>query len=102
MKTYKLRTNNENFSNVTNAAFDYTTFKNQGGLPSIGDLLSVSVYAKGRGFLETVTFQVNEKPIYDTRDEVVIRDSPIISGQVEHGNAGYRIHRVILKNISLY
>jgi|TARA_R110000823_G_scaffold258035_1_gene379623 hypothetical protein len=102
MKTYKLRTNNETFSNVTEAAFDYTIFKNQGGLPSTGDLLSVSVYGKGRGFLETVTFQVNEKPIYDKRDEVVIRKSPIINSQVKYGNAGYRIHRVILKNISLY
>jgi hypothetical protein len=100
MKTYSLRTNNPNFRNMTDCAFDYNTFKEQGGLPLVSDLLSVKVF--DRGFKETITLRVDSKPFYDKRSESEIRDNPYVSSQVEFGHPGQRVHRVVFRAVSLY
>tara|TARA_Y100000592_G_C5294208_1_gene232285 strand:- start:74 stop:382 length:309 start_codon:yes stop_codon:yes gene_type:complete len=102
MKTYKLRTNGENFGVGNACAFDFGTFKKQGGLPKVGDLLSVSKFVKGRGFMGTETWRVDTKPFYDNRDEVQIRNNPIVGAQIRHGHAGLRIHRVVFTRITRY
>ena len=102
MKTYELRTNNGDFGLQTEAAFDYTPIKNQGGLPNVGDLLSVTRFERGVGFRGTVTVQVNTKPFFDDRAEKEIRSNPHNTGQVTHGHDGYKIHRVVFPSISKY
>jgi len=102
MKTYELRTNNGDFGYQTETAFDYTPFKEQGGLPDVGDLLAVTRYEKGVGFRGTVTVSVDQKPFYDNRDESDIRSNPHNDGQITSGHKGHRIHRVVFPAISKY
>tara|TARA_R100001377_G_C3189995_1_gene110159 strand:+ start:425 stop:736 length:312 start_codon:yes stop_codon:yes gene_type:complete len=103
MVTYAINTNNINFGYDGTCALDYGTFKKQhNSLPGVGDLLSVKQFEKGVGYIDTTTWQVNSKPIYDNREESAIRKAPHISDQVHHGHAGHRIHRVVFTDITLY
>ena len=102
MKTYNLFTNNPDFRNMTDCAFDLTPFKEQGGLSSVGvgDLLSVKVF--DRGFKETITMRVDKLPFRDGRYESEIRDKPHVSSQVKFGHPGQRVHRAVFPAVSLY
>ena len=106
MKTYNLFTNNPDFRNMTDCAFDLTPFEEQGGytypdlLVELGDLLSVKVF--DRGFKETITMRVDKLPFRDGRYESEIRDKPHVSSQVKFGHPGQRVHRAVFPAVSLY
>ena len=116
-ETFSLITYNPDIAKSTSLAYDFKFFKRDANnhviLPKVGDILSIKRFkgdSKGKAiknrngqliFLGTISFRVDEPPFIDWDDEADIRLNPKVPSQVNNGNPGNMVHRIVFPSVSL-